>query len=142
MSNAPIKTLLLKGNLKNNFISAKLYPVTEFTQGRWNFCVSQMIYYLKEDLVKDKICGISTNLIKGQVFNTSNEIETVFQTLNIFLIQGKKNQKKLINFDKTWSLINNFSEDLNIYVSSIGNDDDISQINCEVFILINLQRIQ
>jgi hypothetical protein len=101
-----------------------------------------MIYYLKEDLVKDKICGISTNLIKGQVFNTSNEIETVFQTLNIFLIQGKKNQKKLINFDKTWSLINNFSEDLNIYVSSINNDDDISQINCEVFILINLQRIQ
>jgi hypothetical protein len=65
MSNAPIKTLLLKGNLKDNFIAIKLHPLSEFTQGRWNCCVSQMIYYLKQDLLTDRICGLSSNLIKG-----------------------------------------------------------------------------
>jgi hypothetical protein len=82
------------------------------------------------------------SIIKGQVFNASNEIETIFQTLNIFLIKGKKNEKKLINFDKTWSLINNFSEDFNIYVTDLVNNEKLNNIDCEVFFLTHLQRIQ
>jgi hypothetical protein len=79
------------------------------------------------------------SIIKGQVFNASNEIETIFQTLNIFLIKGKKNEKKLINFDKTWSLINNFSEDFNIYVTDLVNNEKLNNIDCEVFFLTHLQ---
>jgi hypothetical protein len=137
-NSAPIKTLLLSGNLKNN-ISLKLYPVSDFNQGRWNMCVTQLIYHIKQDAV-DEICGISTNLIKGTKFTAENEIQTIFQPLNLFLIQGKKNQKKTINFEKIWSLVNNFSEELKIFIRSLPTDN-ILNIDCEIYILILMQRI-
>jgi hypothetical protein len=48
----------------------------------------------------------------------------------------------IINFDKTWSLINNFSEDFNIYVTDLVNNEKLNNIDCEVFFLTHLQRIQ
>ena len=142
MSNGPIKTFYLKGNLRNNVISTTLYPISEYSQGRWNFCVSQMIYHIKQDNIQDEICGLSTNFIKSTKFTSNNQIETIYQILNVFLIQGKLNQKKVINFEKTWSLINNFSEELKIYVNSLPRDQIVNEIDCDIYILILLQRIQ
>jgi hypothetical protein len=89
-NNAPIRTLLLSGNLKNNDISLKLYPISDFNKGRWNMCVAQIIYHIKDDIV-DEICGISSNLIKSTTFTAQNEIQTVYQTSNMFLVTGIKN---------------------------------------------------
>ena len=101
-----------------------------------------MIYHIKQDNIQDEICGLSTNFIKSTKFTSNNQIETIYQILNVFLIQGKLNQKKVINFEKTWSLINNFSEELKIYVNSLPRDQIVNEIDCDIYILILLQRIQ
>jgi hypothetical protein len=139
MSN-PIKIVLLTGNVKSDSLFVKLHPISEYMHGRWNLCISQMIYHLKEITQVDQICGISTNFVKGTKYTESNEIETIFQPLNIFILQGKNNQKKTIQFEKTWSLINNFSEDLKIYINSLVDNKKVN-IDCEIYILVLLQRI-
>ena len=150
MSDSSIKTLTLKGNLKNNSISASLYPISDFSQGRWNICISQLIYHLRNEVKIDdvtqsvkEICGVSTNLVKTTKVNSSNQLETVYQNLNLFLVQGQKNEKRQVNFDKTWSLVNNFSEEIKLYISELTeNSQTFSLIECDFYIIVLLQRIK
>jgi hypothetical protein len=150
MSDSSIKTLTLKGNLKDNYISVRLYPINDFSQGRWNMCVTQLIYHLKNDVeIKNvtqsvkEICGVSSNFVKGTKFNSSNELETIYQNLNLFLLQGLKNDKRQVNFDKTWSLINNFSEEIKLYISDLTEKSQtFSLIDSDFYIIVLLQRIK
>jgi hypothetical protein len=148
MSNAPIKTLFLKGNLKDG-IKIKLYPFSEFQQGRWNFSISQLIFNLKNEVningkvqsVKE-ICGLLCNFIKGTQYSVKNEIETIYQNLYMFILQGLKSEKKLINFEKKWSLINNLSEELKIYVTNLADSAIFEEIESDFYVLVLLQRIE
>jgi predicted transposase YbfD/YdcC len=147
MSDAPIKTLYLKGTLTEG-IKIKLYPFSEFQQGRWNICISQMIFHLTNEVrIKEKIipikdiCAVSCNFIKVTQYSEANELQTVFQNLNIFLLQGTKNDKKLINFEKKWSLINNSSEELKLYVTNLANSDTFQHVEANFYFIVLLQRI-
>jgi len=95
MSDAPINTLTLKGKL-NNPISIKLFPFNDFQQGRWNVSISQLIFHIKNEVrEKDKviqikeICGLSCNFVKTKQYSKTNELETIFQNLHLFILQGR-----------------------------------------------------
>jgi hypothetical protein len=113
-------------------------------------CVTQLIYHLKNDVqfknvaqsVKE-ICSVSSNFVKGTKFNSSNELETIYQNLNLFILQGLKNDKRQVNFDKTWSLINNFSEEIKLYISDLTEKSQtFSLIDSDFYIIVLLQRIK
>jgi hypothetical protein len=150
MSLGDIKTFILKGNKTKQFLSCKFHPLSDFSVGRWNICISQLIYHIKSDIVIDEdiqtikeVCGVSLNLVKGSQFNAANEVQTVFQNLNIFILQGKKNDKKQVNFDKTWSLINNFSDEIRLYINNLSDDSTIFDLlDCNFYISVLLQRIK
>jgi hypothetical protein len=144
-----VKTIIVKGTITNPFLSAKLVPANDISKGRWNICVSRLIYHLKNDVFIDdkkvlaqEVCSLSTNLVKGSKFTSQNEVATVFQELNMFILQGKKNDKKMINFDSKWSLINNISDELRLYINNLSDDSSIfEQLHCDFYVEILLQRI-
>jgi hypothetical protein len=149
MSDQPINTFTLRGKL-NGLCSIKLYPYNEFQQGRWNICVSQLIYHIKNDVkINDKIvlnykeiCGCSCNFVKTKQYSVkTNELETVFQNLNLFLIQGPKNEKRIINFERKWSLINNLSEELKLFVTNLSDSEIFDKIESDIYVIILLQRV-
>jgi hypothetical protein len=142
MSEAPITTLTLKGKLKDP-ISIKLFPFNEFQQGRWNICVSQLIFHVTNDVRQMKeICGLSCNFVKTKQYSTNNELETIFQNLHLFILQGTKNEKKIVNFEKKWSLINNISEELKIHISNLANSETFDSVEADFYIVILLKRIK
>jgi hypothetical protein len=148
MSSAPIKSFVLKGNI-NDGIKIKLYPFSEFQQGRWNISISQLIFHLTNEVkIEEKvisvkeICGLSCNFIKATQYSKNNEIETIFQNLNIFILQGLKNEKKIVNFEKKWSLINNLSEELKLNVTNLAETDIFKMIKADFYVMVLLQRIE
>ena len=148
MSDAPINTLTLKGKLVGG-VKIKLYPFCDFQQGRWNICISQLIYHITNEVrINDRvqqikeICGIKCNFVNSKEYSSNNEVETVFQNLNIFILQGVKNDKKVVNFEKKWTLINNLSEELKIYVTNLANTQIFNLVEADFYFVVLLQRIK
>jgi RNA recognition motif-containing protein len=148
MSDSAIKTLLLKGNLQSP-CSIKLYPLSEYQQGRWNICIAQLIYDIKNNVEIEgrvipakEICSLTTNFVKSIQYSSTNQLTTVFQSLKVFILQGSKNDKRIVNFEKTWSLINNFNEELKVFVNNISDSLIFDELQCDFYIVVHLQRIK
>ena len=85
INQAPIKSVVISGNLLNNLLTYELCPASEFSDGVWNLCNSSISYYCKAANVNE-ICQISCNLVKSQRYNKSFEVETYDQPFNVFKI--------------------------------------------------------
>lgn len=93
MSNqAPIKSVIVNGNLKSG-LTYNLCPISEFSEGAWNICVSAIAFSFKIQNFNE-LCDISCNLVKSQKFNASYEVERYNQSLNIFHLKCSENEKK------------------------------------------------
>lgn len=88
----PIKSVVVSGNLKKG-LTYLLYPLTEFSEGAWNICVSAVAFNFKTENFNE-LCGISCNLVKAQKFNASHEVECYDEILNIFQMKCSQEDKK------------------------------------------------
>ena len=88
---APIKSIIISGNLKNKDLKYKLCPVNEFSEGVWNVAILSIAYFCAVDNFYEH-CQISCNLAKAQKFNSENfQVELYEQPFALFSVEeGRK----------------------------------------------------
>ena len=97
-SQAPIKSVLITGNLKNSDLKYILCPSTEFSAGVWHMCISSVAYSSNIAQIKE-LCEISCNLVKAQKYSASSyEVESYNQPFAIFLLEDSKSKKNAVYF--------------------------------------------
>ena len=64
---APIKSVILTGNLIKNDLIYHLCPVTEFSEGVWNICIRSIAFDCTIENFSE-LCQISCNVVKSQKF--------------------------------------------------------------------------
>jgi hypothetical protein len=137
---APIKTVTMTGNFSEDFLEYIPYPQGEFSRGRWNLSVGQIIIdSTSSTLQNDTVIGISCNFVKNDVYNSSNEIVSEYSPLKIFLVKKKALYQK--EFDQTWILTNNCSDSFRIFPVDLEKKTKV-KIDCKVTIQILFQRIK
>ena len=139
MSDAPIKTCFLKGQLKTlnqEFLSYNLCEKNvDISHGLWNICILNSCFDMKD--TNGVFCGVSCNLVKELMYSDTNEIKSFFPTIATFLLKGQK----IVYLDKTWFTINNQSNQLRLYLTNIQNNKTISN-DCTIYLTVLLQRIK
>ena len=86
-----IKSVLLKGNFKENQLTYHPCPSSEFSSGAWNLCVNSISYKCNNQNFKSH-CSISCNFVRGQKFSENQDSVLTYQLpLHLFLIEtGEK----------------------------------------------------
>ena len=106
MDQAPIKSVVISGNLKNNDLKYILCPSTEFSEGVWYISISSVAFSTKT--IISEICQISCNLVKAQKYRKdSYEIELYNQPFGVFLFEAASPIKKIVYLGHTFKY--NFS---------------------------------
>jgi hypothetical protein len=138
MSDAPIKTTYLKGNLNQGatFSSQICEQSTNISHGLWHICVSSICIDCKDP--NGAFCSISCNLVKDKKLNSvSKIIEQCNPSIATVFVKGRK----IVYVDKTWFIINNQCTDLKLFFSNIETNDRLL-IDCELVVTLLLQRIK
>jgi len=134
----PIKAVQIKGNLKNDRLSYRLCPNTEFSTGRWNTAVTSICCDCKEDI--NFFCTISSNFSVNTKYNELNDIVTYQQPLFTSLMKAEKNGKIILTANPTWFEINRFSDVLFLNLENSLTGVKI-QSNVDAIITIMFKRI-
>ena len=134
----PVKSVIIVGNL-NRTLKYKLCPLTEFSEGKWNLSLFSAAYSCNTNDVNE-ICSITCNLVKAQKYNLNNEVELYEQPLGICQIQSAVS-KKTFNYEKTWFYINSLSNELEISIINLTDQQKLS-INCEMYIQLLFRRVK
>jgi hypothetical protein len=132
MSDAPIKTYFMTGNLNTDeYLSTAICEQsTNISIGLWNICIDSVCVDIKDQ--NGFFCSISCNLVKDKKFNTiiNPRIATVF-------LKGRK----IIYLDKTWFTINNLCSEIKLFFTNIETQKILS-INCDLHVNLLLQRVK
>jgi hypothetical protein len=131
-------SVLLKGSIKSKIVY-KLSPSTEFSEGVWNLSLASISYSTSStNNIKD-IYSITCNVIKGQKFSVSNEVETYDQTLNIVVIDTSL-QKNTIYFNSQWFHINAISNEIKFVFKNETTTNDINS-DISVYLHVIFQKV-
>jgi hypothetical protein len=132
MSDAPIKTYVLNGNLnRSSTLSIQICDQSSnIFVGLWNICIASVCIDCKDQ--NGVFSSVSCNLIKDKQFNSflNPPIATLF-------LKGRK----IVYLDKTWFTINNQCPDVKLFFSNVQNNDTLN-IDCELHVNILLQRVK
>jgi hypothetical protein len=147
MSDAPIKTFILRGNLqkltKDEFLYYR-FANNECRMGLWKICVLNVGYHITSAVPVSQISEfvqISSNFVKDHRFvNSGNESYSV--ALCDFLMKGPKNERKLIQFDKTWYYVNCGGDELRLYFRNSMNGEQLPSTDINIFVTILLQQVR
>ena len=147
MSDAPLRTIVLRGNLlkltKDEFLSYR-FANNECRTGLWKICVLNVGYHI---VIPDRappvseFVQISSNFVKDHRFG-SEGVERYSTALCDFLMKGPKNERKLISFEKTWFYVNSAGDELNLYFLNSLNGLPLTKFNVNIFITVLLQQIR
>jgi hypothetical protein len=148
MSDAPIKSYVLRGNLndlKNGNCLVYDFVNSECRLGLWKICVLNVGYEILEETrvagAVNQLVQISTNFVRDHRFNNST-IENYSPSLVDFLLKGTKSEKKLFTFDKTWFYVNCAGDQIKLYFLNSLNGNSLPLMNINIFITILLQKIK
>ena len=134
------KSVLLKGSIKD-FIVYKLCPITEFSEGTWQLSIVSLAYKVLPIVNEiNDFFTVSCNLIKGQKYSTSNEVENYELPLSTFILENKPTTltQRIIYFEKNWFHINALSSELKI---RLNNENNVNFFyNAEIYIQVLFQR--
>ena len=137
---SPIKSVLLKGSIKD-FIVYKLCPITEFSEGVWQLSLFSIAYTVPPIVNEfNDFYSISCNLVKGQKYSISNEVENYELPLSTFILRNKptKLTRNIVYFEKQWFHINALSNELKI---SLNNENNVNFVyDSEIYIQVLFQR--
>jgi hypothetical protein len=147
MSDAPIRTYVLRGNLsalKDNSLDYS-FANNECRLGLWKICVLNVGY---EILVEKRVIAnvnelvqISSNFVRDHKYNNS-VIENYSPSLADFSLKGSKFDKKIIAFDKTWFYVNCAGEKLRLFFSNSLDGESLASMNINIFVTILLQQMK
>lgn len=105
------KCVSVSGNLKQNNISYKLCPNTEFSTGKWQISISVVCLEAKEDI--NTFCSITSNFSVENRFSSKGELESYEQPLVTFQINLRKSGKSVQRFSNPiWLNINRLSDEI------------------------------
>jgi hypothetical protein len=138
MSDAPIKTTFVNGNLlRGQTLSTQICEQSvNIAIGLWNICVSSICLNTKDQ--NGVFCSISCNLVKDKKINViTKNLETYNPAISTVFLKGKK----IVYLDKTWFTINNQCTDLKLFFTNIETNGQIA-IDCDIFVTVLFQRIK
>jgi hypothetical protein len=138
MSDAPLKTTFLSGNLQrqSDFLNHICDQSTNLSLGLWNICISSIFINTKDQ--NGVFCSISCNLVKDKRINVKTKnLETYNPSISAVFLKGRK----IVYLDKTWFTINNQCTDLKLFFTNIETQEHI-EMDCELYITVLLQRIK
>jgi hypothetical protein len=145
MSDAPITSFVLKGNLKNNESLQYDFVNNECRLGLWKLCILNVGYeclFEKRVLASvNEFVQINTNLVRGHQ-SKDGVLENYNVPMAHFLLKGSKGEKKMINFDKTWFYINSPGDQLNLYFLNPLTNEKTININIDIFVTVLIQQIK
>ena len=133
------KNILIQGNLKENKVYYRFLP-NEFSQGTWFLRIQSLAYSINDrNPIKD-ICTITSNLVTSQTYNTTDGpiIKTFEQPLALVMFEPKV-RRKVVSFDKNWSYINLYSNELILNVFSLDEKKQL-KIDCDVNFIVQLDK--
>jgi hypothetical protein len=148
MSDAPIKTYVLRGNLNN--LTSNQYLTYNFINsecrlGLWKICVLNVGFEClvdkKTNPAINEFVQISSNFVTDHRLDHSI-VENYSPALADFLMKANKLEKKLIVFDKTWFYVNCPGEQLKLSFSNSLNGDNLASLNINIFVTILLQQVK
>jgi hypothetical protein len=84
----PIKSVIISGNL-NKKLFYKLCPNNEFSDGYWNISINTVAYSCRIANF-NVLCELTCNLVRGQKYNDSFQVESYDHPLAIFLLETTK----------------------------------------------------
>lgn len=137
MSLAPILSVFMKGNLKDQRIVLQ-YPISKLQRGVWQIALDSLSYNI-EEVQENKVylCSLKCNWITNINYNQNNELIT--ESPFIFQFAISKNQDCIPCNNKTWFEINCLSEFLVCEILNLASNSALD-INCSCYILFHLQR--
>ena len=133
------KNILIQGNLKEKKVYYRFLP-NEFSQGIWFLRIQSLAYSINDrNPIKD-ICTITSNLVTSQTYNTTDGpiINTCEQPLALLMFEPKV-KRKVVSFDKNWSYINLYADELILNVFSIDEKKQIN-VDCDVNFIVQLEK--
>ncbi len=138
MSDAPIKTYVLTGNLnRRGTLSTELCQEnTNISIGLWNMCISSICIDCKDQ--NGLFCTISCNLVKDKQLNP---VTKVLQNSNSSIAAVFLKGRKIVYLDKTWFTINHQSSELKLFFSNFQNNE-LLFADCELFVTLLFQRVK
>ena len=95
---APIKSIVITGNLNNTDLKYQLCPVNEFSEGVWNIAILSIAYLCSIQNFKEH-CQISCNLATSQKFSENFQVELYQEPFALFTLEEVN---KTIYFGKTF----------------------------------------
>ena len=133
------KNILIQGNLKEKKVYYR-FLLNEFSQGTWFLRIQSLAYSINDrNPIKD-ICTITSNLVTSQTYNTTDGpiIKTFEQPLALVMFEPKV-RRKVVSFDKNWSYINLYSNELILNVFSLDEKKQL-KIDCDVNFIVQLDK--
>jgi hypothetical protein len=134
---APIKSYLLKTNLKNQKLSLKL-PRDTFVKGIWQINIRQIMFE-KSTNSSHFVC-ISTNFIRGYDVQEGG-IKMNYPPLKIFLMKSNPSEKKSVSFDVMWHYINNIESEFFFFLTDLDTEQPLT-LDCKVHMLLDIQQVK
>jgi hypothetical protein len=138
MSNAPIKSSVLNGNLNTGgSLSSQICDQSSnISIGVWNICLSTICLDCKDP--NGLFCEVSCNLVKDKRFNPeTKQIETYNPSIATVFLKGRK----IVYVEKTWFTVNNQCNDLKLFFTNIETNKQIV-IDCRIFVTLLFQRMK
>jgi hypothetical protein len=138
MSDAPIKTSVLNGNLnRGGTLSNEIcQQSSNISLGLWNICLSTVCIDCKDS--NGFFCSVSCNLVKDKRLNPeTKQLETYNPTIATIFLKGRK----IVYVEKTWFTINNQCSNVTLYFSNIQTKK-LLVTDCEMNVTLLLQQMK
>jgi hypothetical protein len=138
MSDASLKTSILKGNLNRDgsLTNQICNQSTNLTIGLWNICVSNVCLDCKDQT--GFFSTVSCNLVSDKRFNSvTKQIETYNPPIATLMLKGRK----IVYLEKTWFTINHQCSDVLLFFNNVQTNQKLIT-DCEITITLLFQRIK
>jgi hypothetical protein len=137
MSDLPIKSVVLKGNLRDSSSTLNYVLSTDDKNRLFEVCVNDVSYQNKSNANISSFSQIKCNLVKDlRQYEQSTQI--YLPTIANILLKATPTEKKINFYDKTWFFVNAPNDVIKVSFVNPTTEAALN-INCEVFVTVLLR---
>ncbi len=138
MSDLPIKSIVLKGNLRDTDCTLNYVLSTDDKNGLFQVCVKDILYQNKSNGNISIFAQMKCNLVKD-LRQFQHSTQSYLPSIANILFKASPTEKKIVNYEKTWFYVNAPNDVIKI--SFVDPATELSlNINCEVFVTVLLRQ--
>jgi hypothetical protein len=138
MSDLPIKSVVLKGNLRDNLCTLDYSLSTEDKSGLYQVCVRNILYENKSIKNINHFALINCNLVKD-VRQYQYSTQVYLPSIANVLFKATPTEKKIVNYENTWFFVNAPNDVIKISFIDPATEAPLN-LNCEVFVTVLLRQ--